>query len=94
VVRLVSTFAFATAPFTSFDGWGEDRCLIWETARPYFYARATEDGRAVVGGADFPFATAHKRDRSIERQTAKLEKAGGQAVRRSGGMSGAARVSS
>jgi len=61
LVRLVSTFAFATEPVESFDGWGEDRCLIWETARPYFYARTTTDGRAVAGGADLPFATAHKR---------------------------------
>jgi glycine/D-amino acid oxidase-like deaminating enzyme len=74
IVRLLSTFAFATAPLTAFDGWGEDRCLIWETARPYFYARATADGRAVVGGADVPFATAHKRDRLLDRQTVRLEK--------------------
>jgi len=73
VVRLLSTFAFATAPLSGFDGWGEDRCLIWETSRPYFYARTTEDGRALVGGADTPFATAHKRDRLLARRTAKLE---------------------
>jgi glycine/D-amino acid oxidase-like deaminating enzyme len=73
IVRLLSTFAIATAPLPGFDGWGEDRCLIWETARPYFYARATADGRAVIGGADRPFATAHKRDKLLERQTARLE---------------------
>ena len=73
IVGLHSTFAFATAPLASFDGWGEDRCLIWETARPYFYARTTRDGRAIVGGADTPFATAHKRDRLLERRTTKLE---------------------
>jgi glycine/D-amino acid oxidase-like deaminating enzyme len=73
IVRLHSTFAFATAPLESFDGWGEDRCLIWETARPYFYARTTRDGRAIVGGADTPFATAHKRDRLLERRTTRLE---------------------
>ena len=52
IVRLHSTFALATAPVARFDGWGEDRCLIWETARPYFYARTTGDGRVVMGGAD------------------------------------------
>ncbi len=73
IVRLHSTFAIATAPLPSFDGWGEDRCLIWEAARPYFYARTTADGRAMIGGADRPFATAHKRDRLLARQTARLE---------------------
>jgi glycine/D-amino acid oxidase-like deaminating enzyme len=73
IVRLHSTFALATAPVAHFDGWGEDRCLIWETARPYFYARTTGDGRAVIGGADRPFATAHNRNRLLARQTARLE---------------------
>jgi glycine/D-amino acid oxidase-like deaminating enzyme len=72
IVRLRSTFALATAPIPSFEGWGEDRCLIWETSRPYFYARTTTDGRAIAGGADTPFATAHKRTRLLERRTAKL----------------------
>jgi glycine/D-amino acid oxidase-like deaminating enzyme len=73
IVRLHSTFALATAPVARFDGWGEDRCLIWETARPYFYARTTGDGRVVMGGADRPFATAHNRHRLLARQTARLE---------------------
>lgn len=73
VARLLSTYAFATEPLDSTEGWGEDRCLIWETSRPYFYARTTSDGRAVVGGADTPFATAHKRHRLLERRTGKLE---------------------
>lgn len=71
-VRLVSTFAFATSPLQSFDGWGEDRCLIWETARPYLYARTTRDGRAMVGGADQPFKGAQKVDRMQDKQTARL----------------------
>ena len=70
-MRLVSTFAFATSPLQGFDGW-EDRCLVWETARPYFYARTTPDGRAVVGGADQPFKGAQKVDRMQDRQTAAL----------------------
>ena len=71
-IRLVSSFAFATSPLQGFEGWGEDRCLIWETARPYFYARTTPDGRAVVGGADQPFKGAQKVDRIQEKQTARL----------------------
>jgi glycine/D-amino acid oxidase-like deaminating enzyme len=73
IVKLTSTFALATAPVESFEGWGEDRCLIWETARPYFYARTTSDGRVIMGGADKPFATAHKQEKLISLQTRKLE---------------------
>ncbi|HKT60618.1 MAG TPA: FAD-dependent oxidoreductase [Gemmatimonadales bacterium] len=73
LVTLVSTFAFATEPLGKAEGWGEDRCLIWETARPYFYARTTSDGRAVVGGADVPFATAHKRSLVLRKQCRRLE---------------------
>jgi glycine/D-amino acid oxidase-like deaminating enzyme len=69
LVRLTSTFALATSPLQSFDGWGEDRCLIWETARPYFYARTSPDGRAIVGGADLPFKGSHKVDRIQDKQT-------------------------
>jgi glycine/D-amino acid oxidase-like deaminating enzyme len=74
IVKLTSTFALATAPVESFEGWGEDRCLIWETARPYFYARTTGDGRVIMGGADKPFATAHKQEQLLDRQTTKLSK--------------------
>lgn len=31
--------------------WFDD-CLIWETARPYFYIRTSEDGRIIAGGLD------------------------------------------
>jgi len=72
IVKLNSTFALATAPVAGFDGWGEDRCLVWETARPYFYARTTSDGRVIMGGADTRFATTHKQEKLLSRQTAKL----------------------
>ncbi|HEX7337206.1 MAG TPA: FAD-dependent oxidoreductase [Gemmatimonadales bacterium] len=72
IVKLNSTFALASAPIASFEGWGEERCLIWETARPYFYARTTEDGRVIMGGADKPFATAHRQEKLVSVQTGKL----------------------
>jgi glycine/D-amino acid oxidase-like deaminating enzyme len=46
--------------------------LIWETARPYFYARQTHDGRAMIGGADSAFASDHKRDGLVERRVARV----------------------
>ena len=73
IVRLHDTFALATAPVNGFEGWGDDHCLIWETARPYFYARTTGDGRVVMGGADRPFATPQQRRRLLLRQTRRIE---------------------
>ena len=71
-IRLSSSFVVATSPIPSFDGWGDDRCLVWETARPYLYARTTVDGRAIIGGADLPFKGARKLERLQEKQTARV----------------------
>lgn len=46
-----SSFAIATKPLPAFPGWHE-RCLLWETARPYLFIRTTADHRIVVGGFD------------------------------------------
>jgi glycine/D-amino acid oxidase-like deaminating enzyme len=58
--QLASTWCVVTEPLDSFDGW-TDRCLIWETARPYFYLRSTDDGRLLVGGEDEPYPQRHRR---------------------------------
>jgi glycine/D-amino acid oxidase-like deaminating enzyme len=58
----------------SLDGWAE-RCLIWETSRPYCYLRTTASNRVVIGGEDSRFSTRHqsarvlgaKRDRLMTR---------------------------
>ncbi|HEX4146520.1 MAG TPA: FAD-binding oxidoreductase [Pirellulales bacterium] len=65
------TYAAVSEPLASFTGWPRGM-LIWETARPYFYARQTEDGRAMIGGADSAFASDHKRDGLIERRVASI----------------------
>jgi glycine/D-amino acid oxidase-like deaminating enzyme len=70
---LKSTFALISEPFDSFDGW-PDRALIWESARPYFYLRTTSDNRAIIGGEDVPYATAHKSDQLIAGKTRKLQR--------------------
>jgi len=51
-----TTYAFASEPvgtqvLEKIGRW-RDRCLIWETARPYLYVRTTPDGRVLVGGED------------------------------------------
>ncbi|WP_219835829.1 FAD-binding oxidoreductase [Paenibacillus sp. R14(2021)] len=45
------TSVIVTEPQADLSPWYE-QVLIWETARPYFYARLTADGRVVAGGYD------------------------------------------
>ena len=71
LVSLHSSYAMVTEPVTAFDGW-DDRCLIWETARPYLYLRTTSDGRVIAGGEDEPFRDPRRRDRLLEKKTARL----------------------
>ncbi len=68
-----STYALASEPMASLEGW-PDGCLIWETTRPYFYARRTDDERALIGGADTAFSSDHRRDSLVVRQSARLVK--------------------
>jgi glycine/D-amino acid oxidase-like deaminating enzyme len=71
VVKLKSTYALASEPLTEFPGWWE-RCLIWETARPYLYLRTTDDNRALAGGEDDAFRNPARRDRRVGKKTDKL----------------------
>ena len=68
---LHSTFAAISEPLEPFPPW-PDRCLIWETARPYFYLRTTADDRVIIGGADVPFSNDRRRDGMIKRKTKRL----------------------
>ena len=71
--RLRSTYAAASAPVDDPPGWPE-RWLIWETARPYFYARRTLDGRIIIGGEDTSFSEDHVSEERTARKTAKLRR--------------------
>jgi glycine/D-amino acid oxidase-like deaminating enzyme len=71
--HLTSTWAFVSEPLDDFTGW-PDRCLIWETARPYLYMRSTDDGRLLAGGEDEPPATRHERSITFARKTGRLIK--------------------
>lgn len=73
VGSLHSTYAVVSEPVEEFVGW-HDHCLIWETARPYFYARQTMDGRAMIGGEDTLFSDDHERDGLVEAKTERLLK--------------------
>ncbi|WP_404405923.1 NAD(P)/FAD-dependent oxidoreductase [Jeotgalibacillus malaysiensis] len=49
--ELNRTYAIATNPVEDLESWIY-RALIWETKRPYFYMRTTEEGRVIAGGLD------------------------------------------
>ncbi|MCD1258673.1 FAD-binding oxidoreductase [Paenibacillus athensensis] len=58
---LSSSYAIVTQPVCSFADW-PDRCLIWETARPYLYMRTTVDNRIIAGGLDEALTAPEQRD--------------------------------
>ena len=71
VARLQSTFALVTEPVKSFEGWAQ-RCLVWESARPYLYARTTSDNRIMIGGEDIRFRNPMHRDAVVPSKGATL----------------------
>jgi glycine/D-amino acid oxidase-like deaminating enzyme len=71
VGSLHSTYAVASEPLATSAGWPDD-CLIWETARPYFYARKTADGRAIIGGEDTEYSDDHAEEGLLREKAAKL----------------------
>jgi glycine/D-amino acid oxidase-like deaminating enzyme len=66
--NLKSTYALASQPIVDFSPW-PGRCMIWESARPYLYARTTEDNRAIVGGGDEDIINPHRRDALLNSKT-------------------------
>ena len=62
--KLHTTFAVISEPVAALPGW-PGRRLLWETARPYFYARTTADGRVLFGGEDEPFVNPRRRAHAL-----------------------------
>ena len=71
VGRQYSTWVVVSEPVGDFGSW-HDRALIWETARPYLYARTTDDGRLMLGGEDEASATRHAKDRLLDPKARRL----------------------
>jgi len=71
--KLISTYAVVSEPLEIPSAWYE-QCLIWESARPYFYLRTTPDGRVMMGGEDEDFRDPDRRDRLLKQKTATLQK--------------------
>ena len=72
LVKLHSSYAIASEPLTEDQHWWH-RCLLWESARPYFYLRTDSDGRAILGGEDVPFRNAAARDKLLSKKSARLK---------------------
>ena len=48
--------------------------MLWESARPYVYTRATRDGRILVGGEDDAIDVPARRDANVQKKSTKLMK--------------------
>lgn len=66
-----SSYAFVSDPVEGGLGPLKD-CMVWESARPYLYARTTADGRVMVGGEDDAVDIPLKRDALLGRKSKKL----------------------
>lgn len=72
VARNRSSYAFITDPI-EYDRLGPlQTTMVWESARPYLYMRATGDGRLLVGGEDDSIDIPARRDARVHRKAATL----------------------
>jgi glycine/D-amino acid oxidase-like deaminating enzyme len=71
VAKLKSTFVIATEAMANIPGWYE-QSLLWTSARPYWYLRTTNDGRALMGGADIDACRPEIRDARLPEKAAQL----------------------
>ena len=75
VARHRSSYAFVTDPIDPALLGPLDRTLVWESARPYRYLRATADHRLIVGGEDDAIDVPARRDRRVASKVERLRKA-------------------
>jgi glycine/D-amino acid oxidase-like deaminating enzyme len=75
LAKLRTTYAIVTEPAPFADSLAS-RPLVWETARPYVYARATADGRTMLGGEDTAFRKPPLRDAFLSKKAKRLHKLG------------------
>ena len=74
VAKNLSSYAYISDPVDlAALGWMAST-LLWESARPYLYLRCTGDGRLLVGGEDDDRDIPARRDRSVERKAATLQR--------------------
>ena len=72
--RLLNTYVVATRRVTARErraiGLGD--VMLWDTARPYHYARWTADRRLIIGGGDRPHVAGRRRVRAFREGVADL----------------------
>jgi len=74
VAKNRSSYAFITDPIEP-ELLGEmAQTMIWESARPYLYMRATGDGRLLVGGEDDAVDIPARRDARVHKEAQTLSK--------------------
>jgi glycine/D-amino acid oxidase-like deaminating enzyme len=72
--RMMNTYVVATRRFTPAERRriGLGRVMLWDTRRPYHYARWTPDGRLLFGGRDRPQVPGRRRPSALRARTAEL----------------------
>jgi glycine/D-amino acid oxidase-like deaminating enzyme len=72
--RMFRTYVLATEPMTASERAevGLSDVMVWDTARPYHYARWTEDHRLLLGGADRAIRVGQRPDLLFKAATREL----------------------
>lgn len=73
LAQLKDTYALVTEPLAEGQAPWPTGCLLWETARPYLYARTTRDGRILIGGEDDDHDNPVRRDRVLPDKQHRLQ---------------------
>lgn len=71
VARNRSSYALVTDPMPEKLGALND-CLVWESARPYLYARSTVDQRLIIGGEDDAIDVPLRRDANVIKKSSTI----------------------
>jgi glycine/D-amino acid oxidase-like deaminating enzyme len=74
VARNRSSYAFVTDPIDAATLGVLRKTMLWESARPYLYMRATSDARLVIGGEDDAIDIPVRRDARVDGKARKLMK--------------------
>jgi glycine/D-amino acid oxidase-like deaminating enzyme len=72
--RMMNTYVIATEQLTAGQrrATGLGDVMLWDTNRPYYYARWTDDGRLLFGGLDRPRAQRPTRQSMLRRRAGDL----------------------
>lgn len=74
IVNLESTYAVVSEQISQQGEFWKDNAVMWSTAKPYMYLRATPDRRIIIGGRDVPYYNPKKRESLLDQKTKQLVK--------------------